>query len=229
MGDTPLPDIPPWSEADRLAKEKEVVWFFISGHPLERFREEVTLLSSRSTATLGTWSEHQVTAVVVVTAVKRQISKKTGAEYARLTLEDFHGTADALVFPQTWSKLSRVVQPDAALLLTGGYSLRDRGEDRAPFIVEDAVSLEELRANGAVGLELAWRAGSGPDSESARAVAALCAAHPGSAPLFVTWSDGNGSTARLLSRSVRVDLNEDLIGALREMLGAEHVRLVLAA
>ncbi len=229
LADTLLPDIPPWSEADRIAKEKEVVGFFISGHPLERFREEVTLLSSRSTATLGTWSEHQVTTAVVVTAIKRQISKKTGAEYARLTLEDFHGTAEALVFPKTWSQLSRVVQPDAALLLTGGYSLRDRGEDRAPFIVEDAIALEELRANGAVGLELTWRAGSGPDSESARAVAALCAAHPGSAPLFVTWSDGNGTTARLRSRRVRVDLNEDLIGALREMLGAERVRLVRAA
>ena len=229
LGDTPLPDIPPWSEADRLAKEKEVVGFFISGHPLERFREEVTLLSNRSTATLGTWSEHQVTTAVVVTAVKRQISKKTGAEYARLTLEDFHGTADALVFPQTWSRLSRVVQTDAALLLTGGYSQRDRGEDRAPFIVEDAIALEELRANGAVGLELTWRAGSGPDRESARAVAALCAAHPGSAPLFVAWSDGNGTTARLQSRRVRVDLNDDLIGALREMLGAERVRLVRAA
>src|SRR2546421_2332457 len=41
----------------------------------------------------------------VATVVKRQISKKTGAEYARLTLEDFHGTAEALVFPEAWAKL----------------------------------------------------------------------------------------------------------------------------
>ncbi|NIR45761.1 MAG: hypothetical protein GWN99_15160, partial [Gemmatimonadetes bacterium] len=67
--------------------EKEVVGFFISGHPLDPYRDEVHLFGTRTTATLGTWSEHRVSAVAVVTAVKRRISKKTGAEYARLTLE----------------------------------------------------------------------------------------------------------------------------------------------
>ena len=55
-----LPDIPPWTEAERLVKEKEVLGFFISGHPLERFRDEVELFGTRTTATLGEWSEHQV-------------------------------------------------------------------------------------------------------------------------------------------------------------------------
>jgi len=58
----------------------------------------------------------------VVTVVKRQISKKTGAEYARLTLEDFHGTAEALVFPEAWAKLNDVIRTDRALLLAGSYS-----------------------------------------------------------------------------------------------------------
>jgi DNA polymerase-3 subunit alpha len=73
-----LPEVPPWTEAERLAREKEVIGFFISGHPLERFRDEVELFGTRTTATLGEWSEHQVQIAAVVTAVKRQISKKTG-------------------------------------------------------------------------------------------------------------------------------------------------------
>ena len=224
----PLPDVPPWTEAERLAKEREVVGFFISGHPLEPFRDEVALFGTRTTATLGTWSEHQVTAAVIVTAVKRQISRKTGAEYARLTVEDFHGTAEALVFPEAWSKLSRVILPDAALLLTGSYSPRDRGEDRAPFIVDDAVPLPGLRAQGQVGVELGWSGSGAPDGEAARAVRALCVAHPGPAPVFVTWSDGNGTTARLRARGLRVDLSGPLLDALRGVLGAERVRLTKA-
>jgi DNA polymerase-3 subunit alpha len=224
----PLPDVPPWSESERLAKEKEVVGFFISGHPLERFREEVALFGTRTTATLGQWSEHQVTTAVVVTGVKRQISKKTGAEYARLVLEDFHGTAEALVFPEAWSKLSQVILPDALLLLTGSYSPRDRGEEHAPFIVDDAVPLAGLRERGIVGLELTWRAGAAPDDGAIRAAAALCAAHPGPSPVFVAWSDGNGSQARLRARRLRVDVNEELMDALRDVLGAERVRLTKA-
>jgi DNA polymerase-3 subunit alpha len=227
-GEHQLPDLAPWTEAERLAKEKEVIGFFISGHPLERFRDEVQLFGTRTSATLGTWSEHGVTAAVIVTAVKRRISRKTGAEYARLTIEDFHGTAEAIVFPETWGRLSQVITPDALLLLTGGYSARDRGEDRAPFIVEDAQPLEDLKRSGAVGVAVEWSSGKGPDAEATRAMKALCAAHPGEAPVFVRWTDGNGSTAQLRARRLTVALNEDFLRALRELLGSNHVRLVKA-
>ena len=224
----PLPDVAPWTEGERLTREKEVLGFFISGHPLDRYREEVRLFSTRSTATLSTWSEHQVTAGVVVTSVTRRISRKSGAEYARLVLEDFQGTAEAIVFPEAWGKLSSVIVPDAALLLTGSYSARDRGEDRAPFVVEDAQPLAELKPGGAIGLELAWQAGQGPGRDATRTLAALCAAHPGPAPVFVRWSDGNGVTARLRAQRLRVDLSEPLLEDLRQILGPDQVHLVRA-
>ena len=224
----PLPDVPVWTEAERLTREKEVLGFFISGHPLDRFRDEVALFSTRSTATLTTWSQHQVTTAVVVTAVTRRISRKSGAEYARLTVEDFLGTAEAIVFPDKWSKLSGVIAPDAALLLTGSYSSRDREEDRAPFVVEDAQPLADLKAGGAIAVELAWPPGQGPSRETARALAALCAAHPGPAPVLVQWSDGNGVTARLRARRLQVELTETLLDGLRGVLGPEQVRLVRA-
>ncbi len=226
--DAALPEAAPWTEAERLAKEKEVLGFFISGHPLDRFREEAQIFGTRTTATLGNWSEHQVTAAVVVTAVKRRISRKTGAEYARLTVEDFHGTADAIVFPETWSKLAHLVVTDAALLLTGGYSARDRGEDRAPFIVESARPLGDLRASGAVGVAITWNGDRPLDADVAASLKQLCLSHPGSAPLFIDWGDGNGSSARLRARALRVSLDDRFLGALEELMGAERVHLVRA-
>lgn len=224
--DAPLPEVPQWSEAERLSKEKEVLGFFISGHPLEKFREEVALFSSRTTATLASWSEHHVSIAAVVTAVNRRISKKTGAEYARLTLEDFHGTADAIVFPESWSRLSSVIVSDAVLVLTGGYSPRDRGEDRAPFIVDEAMPLSEIRGRGQVALSFRWRAGHGPDSETARRIASLCTTHPGPAPVLVEWNDGNGTQATLRARKLRVDLEEQFLDELRGLVGADCVNLV---
>jgi DNA polymerase III subunit alpha len=223
-----LPDIPAWTEAERLAKEKEVLGFFISGHPLERFRDEVELFGTRTTATLGEWGEHQISVAAVVTAVKRQISKKTGKEYARLVLEDFHGTAEAIVFPEAWAKLNQTIVQDSALLLTGGYSDRDRGEDQAPFIVETARPLEELKASGAVALSLRWGAPSAPQPAALKEVAALCLAHPGPTPLYIEWSDGNGEAIRLRSRRIRVAAEDDLVRALRDLLGAESVHYVKA-
>jgi DNA polymerase III subunit alpha len=222
------PDIPAWTEAERLAREKEVLGFFISGHPLERFREEAELFGTRTTATLGEWGEHQVSVAAVVTAVKRQISKKTGKEYARLVLEDFHGTAEAIVFPEAWAKLNQIIRPDASLLLTGGYSDRDRGEDQAPFIVESARPLEELKTSGALALSLRWRAPSAPAPQALKDVAALCSAYPGPTPLFIEWSDGNGEAVRLRSRRLRVTPETELVRALRDLLGTESVHYVKA-
>ena len=152
----PLPDVPIWTEAERLAKEKEIIGFFISGHPLERYRSLVQLLGTRTTASLNQWSEHPVAIATVITGIKRQISKKTGKEYARITLEDFHGTAEALVFPEAWAKLNQSILPDTATLLTGGYSARDRGEEQAPFIIEAARSLASLEASGELGVAIRW-------------------------------------------------------------------------
>jgi DNA polymerase-3 subunit alpha len=223
-----FPEIPAWTEIERLAREKEVLGFFISGHPLERFREEAELFGTRTTATLGEWGEHQVSVAAVVTAVKRQISKKTGKEYARLVLEDFHGTAEAIVFPEAWAKLNQIIHADASLLLTGGYSDRDRGEDQAPFIVESARPLEELKTSGALALSLRWRAPSAPEPQALKDVAALCSAYPGPTPLYIEWSDGNGEAVRFRSRRLRVAPEAELVRALRDLLGTESVHYVKA-
>ncbi len=222
---TITPRFDPWSEAERLSREKAVLGFFISGHPLEDYREEVGLFGTRTTATLGTWSEHHVCIAAVVTTVNRRISKKTGSEYARLTVEDFHGTAESIVFPESWSRLSGIVTTDAPLLLTGGYSARDRGEDRAPFIVEDASPLATLRTDGSLAMSIRWKSGFGPDAEAARKIARLCAEHPGPAPVFVEWSDGNGTTATFQARRTSVALDENLLEAMRELIGQEKVSL----
>jgi DNA polymerase-3 subunit alpha len=224
-----LPEVPEWSEAERLAREKELIGFFISGHPLEPFRAEVELFGTRTTATLGQWSEASVTIGAVVTGVKRQISKKTGKEYARLVLEDLHGTAEAIVFPEAWASLNQVIVEDACLMLTGGYSQRDRGEDQAPFVVESAKPLADVRVSGAVALAIRWRRTAAPPPDDLRAIAGLCAAHPGSAPVYIEWSDGNGESARMRSKRLRVDPNEELVQALRVLVGPDAVRLVKAS
>ncbi len=232
----PLPDVPPWSEHERLTREKNVLGFFISGHPLAKYRAEVELFGTRTTATLGLWSPQKVTIAAVVTVVKRQVSKKTGAEYARLTLEDFHGATEALVFPEAWARLNGVIRADGAYLLTGGYSPRDRGEEQAPFIVDGARPLDDLRPSGAIGVALRWTEANRPAPETTRAIAALCAAHPGPTPLFIEWQGENGSKernengrpVRLRSRAFRVDAADDLLAALRDLLGADGVTLVKA-
>ena len=226
-GPAALPAVPEWTEAERLAREKELVGFFVSGHPLNRYATEAALFGTHTTRDLGKWTEGKLAVAAVVTAVRRQIARKSGAEWAKLTLEDFQGTAECLAFPEAWSKLARIIVPDGAYVLTGSYSMRDRGEEDAPFIVEDAQPLAELRAAGRIGLALRWSAHERA-SETAKAVAALCSAHQGTAPVYLDWSENGDANdvARFRSRSLSVTLDEELLDALRGILGADAITLV---
>ncbi len=228
--DTPLqPSLPlvqEFSEGERLTSEKAILGFYISGHPLEPFRAECELLASHTVAQLGEWSPEAMAIAGVITGVKRQISRKSGAEFARLTVEDFAGSAELLVFPEAWAAIGDRVQTDVPVLIKGGYSRRDQGADNPAFIVEGITRLAELRATGQFAVALDLDAETSLPADVMRDVRAVAEAHPGSAPLELRWKGPDGSPARLRSSSLKLSTAGPALLELRSLLGPERVRLV---
>ena len=219
-----LPNVAPMAEAERLSREKEILGFYISGHPLEPYRVECELFASHTVSQLGTWTPDPIAMGVVVTAIKRQISKRSGSEFARLTVEDFSGSTEVLIFPEKWATLNDQIRTDIPMLLKGAYPRRDESAENPSFIVESATKLAEMRTNGqvTVAIEVAKGSYSGDLMSDVRAVAET---HPGSAPLEFRWSDGNGAQARLRSRSLTLAADGAALDALRNILGESSVRL----
>jgi DNA polymerase-3 subunit alpha len=221
-----LPNIPPLSESARLTQEKAILGFYISGHPLEPFRAECELLATHKVSDLGVWSGEPMSLAGVVTAIKRQISKKSGAEFARLTVEDFAGSAELLVFPEAWAAIGHRVESDIPVLIKGAYSRRDQDADNPTFIVESMTRLAELRASGQFAVSLELDAAAGLPADVMRDIRAVADAHPGSAPLELRWRGADGSPARLRSNSLKLSTAGPALLELRSLLGAERVRLV---
>jgi DNA polymerase III subunit alpha len=221
-----LPNVAPLSESERLQKEKETLGFYISGHPLEPFRAECELFATHTVAQLGGWSAEPMALGVVVTAIKRQISKRSGAEFARLTVEDFSGSSEVLVFPEAWALLGDRIRADVPVLLKGGYSRRDADAENPTFIVESVTPFTELRYNGQVAVALELVLGTALPADVMADVRAVVEAHPGSSALELRWSDGNGTKARLRSRSLKLAATAAALTELRALLGTERVRLV---
>jgi DNA polymerase-3 subunit alpha len=225
-----LPAVAPLSESERLAMEKEALGFYISGHPLEPYRAECELLATHTVSQLGKWCDGQMTIAGVVTGIRRQVSRKTGSEFARLTVEDFTGSSEMLVFPETWAVVAERVKPDVPLLFRGGYSRRDEGAEQPTFIVESVQRFEELRSSGQIAVAIELDGEVLHDDypvtpDVLRDVRSVLESHPGSAPLEVHWQRG---AARLRSRSFRVTASAVLLHELRGLLGARRVRLVRA-
>jgi DNA polymerase III subunit alpha len=165
-----LPNVAALAETERLTREKEILGFYISGHPLEPYRAECELFATHSIAQLGAWTDGGITLGAVVTAIRRQVSRRSGAEFARLIIEDFTGTLEALVFPEAWAALSDRIRTDVPVLIRGGYSRRDQGAENPTFIVESVQRFEELRVSGqvAVSIELTDEHRTAPPAPSAQ-------------------------------------------------------------
>ncbi|MDQ2930128.1 MAG: DNA polymerase III subunit alpha [Gemmatimonadota bacterium] len=221
-----LPNISAWSDSERLAKEKEILGFYISGHPLEPFRTEVEIFATHSVSALGKWVETPMFLGVVVTAIKKQVSKRSGSEFARLTVEDFSGSSEVLVFPEAWALLGDRIKADIPVLFKGGYSKRDQEVDNPTFIVESVTPFTELRATGNVAVSIELAAGAPVTADVLHDVREMVDAHAGSAPIELRWNDGNGTSARLRSKSLRIAVTNAALTDLRALLGTERVRLV---
>ena len=221
-----LPNVAVWSESERLQREKELLGFYISGHPLEPFRTECELFASHTVTKLGEWTPEPVTLGVVVTSIKRQFSKSTGNEFARLTVEDFSGSAEVLVFPERWSVISDRVRADIPVLLKGGYSRRDQGAEDATFIVDSVTRFAEVRASGdlAVALDLNSEVDLLPSVMDD--VRVVIDTHPGSAPLEIRWTENGGKAVRFRSKTLTIAASPVILSDLRAILGADRVRLV---
>ncbi|HEU0053806.1 MAG TPA: LAGLIDADG family homing endonuclease, partial [Longimicrobium sp.] len=222
-----LPKVVKWADSERLAREKEILGFFISGHPLNRFREDVALFEGRTnTVTLKSQRDQKVELACVVTEAARQVSKKDGSEWGRITVEDFHGTATVLAFGESWAKYKEVLKQDAPVVIRGAVSSRERDEEEPPLFLDGAVALADVRETGEVGLCIELGS-DGPSQQAIEQAKSLIAAHAGPGQLIVLWKNGGGEgdTPKLKSKSLRVAPRDDLVLALREVLGDERVRL----
>jgi DNA polymerase-3 subunit alpha len=222
-----LPNVAPWSESERLMHEKAILGFYTSGHPLEPFATECELFATHRVADLGKWTSESISLCCVVTAIKRQTSKKTGAEFARLTIEDFSGSTEVLVFPEAWSVINDQVKADVPVLIKGGYSRRDEGAENPTFIVESVTKLAEKRTNGQVAVLIDLVLGSIADASIIEDIRSVVQSFPGTAPLQVRWSDGNGTQARLRSRSYTMAADAAALKELRSLLGEDRVSVIL--
>jgi DNA polymerase-3 subunit alpha len=138
-----LADAPPWGEAERLAFEKESLGFFISGHPLERFREELAQWTSATTGVLAQQaSAGEVTIGGIVTAL-RLIKTKKGDRMASFVLEDLEGSVETLVFPEAYKKAGARLADDQVVLVKARAEVQDDGKAR--LLASDVLPLEQAK------------------------------------------------------------------------------------
>ncbi|MCL1795799.1 MAG: DNA polymerase III subunit alpha, partial [Clostridia bacterium] len=149
------PDLKEYPKRELLAMEKEVTGVYISGHPLDEYRETLELLdfSTRDTADMVESEDHGIvfdgrrTSMGGIIADVRSKTTRSNALMGFVQLEDLTGQIECLVFPRVWERIGSELTMDRPVVMTGRLSVR---EDEAPKLIVDAVRpLERASGKGA--------------------------------------------------------------------------------
>ncbi len=221
-----LPTVPEWPDRERLAREKEALGFFISGHPLDRYRELARVFDPLEAGALKEKMGAPVETACVVTAVARQVSRRDGSEWGKVTVEGFHGTATVLAFKDVWQTYRDTLRTDAVVLLRGRVSDRERDEEDPPVFLNGAEPLKQVSESGRIAVRIRVEADSALDADAFRRAREAIESSAGSAPVELVVRGPNGArTPRLRSRSLKVDPSRETIRALEGVFGAGSVAL----
>jgi DNA polymerase III subunit alpha len=164
-GDEDLPSVADWEEGERLANEKEVLGFFVSGHPLDKYAEKLCNLTGvisvaealerkPSEKRWGTQSDpaDEIQVAGMLLGLRVQKSKRDQKLYAQAALEDATGKIDLICFARDYERLQGQLKMEAPVLLRG-VLMGD--EDAAPKIaVSSVTSLDEVQVKLPVGVRI---------------------------------------------------------------------------
>jgi DNA polymerase-3 subunit alpha len=141
-----LPDVPDWDEHQRLASEKEVLGFFITGHPLEKYREKLEDFRALTAEAIGDMTNgtgrDEVYAGGIISNV-RVLKSRKGDLYAQAMLEDMTGSVDAIVFPEAYKRLHAILKQEIPMLVR--CSIRVEEGANPKIAVSQMTPLEEAK------------------------------------------------------------------------------------
>ena len=144
FADFTFTDAEEWSPLEKLAIEKEILGFYISGHPLDTYRQAIERAATLRSATLGkAMKDHSYTAIGMLKDIRPIVTKK-GTPMAFAKLEDFDGAIDLTFFPKTWEKLQSQLHNDDIIAVTGKI---DTSREPASFLVDDIKNPDTLQTH----------------------------------------------------------------------------------
>jgi DNA polymerase III subunit alpha len=231
-----LPPAPDWDEHTRLQNEKEVLGFFVSGHPLDKYREKLRNLKVVDTATACEMKpepqvfrrgqsepQNEIQIAGVITGLKVAKSKRSGEMYAQAALEDAVGKIELIAFSTAYQKLAEKLKIDVPVLVRGVL----RGEeDSAPKL-----SLSSIQALEDVVLKLPESLRikvplSNPDAALLEKLQAVFLAAPGKGKLLLDMEAPGEFCAVLEPHGVGVSADRLFIDRIEELVGRGSVRVI---
>jgi len=191
----PMPEaisnLPEWPQHELLAHEKELLGFYVTGHPLTPFVPILEKYCLATTAKLAELPNRSLTRIGgMIAAVQQGMSKKSGKPYAMVTLEDLEGSVQILCMNENYDKYRDLFVANKAILVIGEVNT---GEDRPKIFPQEIMPLEDAPKKYTKQVHLRLHTAHLKPDDMAAAFE-LVATHPGKCPLLLCFMRPAGET-----------------------------------
>jgi len=184
-----ISDLPEWPQHELLAHEKELLGFYVTGHPLTPYAPILEKYTLTNTAKLAELPNRSLTRIGgLVAAVQNGVSRKSGKPYSIITLEDLEGSVQVLCMNENYDRYRELLKPNRAILVVGEVNT---GDEKSKIFPQEILPLAEApkRFTKQVHLRLHTAHLKPEQLESVRE---LVAAHPGKCPLLLGFMRPGG-------------------------------------
>jgi DNA polymerase-3 subunit alpha len=218
-----LPDVPEWSIEETLTREKEALGFFLTGHPLDKFKKEISLFCTLDWENPDTFArEREVRVIAMLTQVKTHLDRK-GNIMAFVTLEDKEHSFEGVIFSSVYEKYSQFINTGEVVYLKGKISQSD--ETSFKVLGDEIFSAGEVwnRLSNRLILSVKSR---GIEIEEIDILEKILQKYSGDVPLYFEMKlNGNDPGFMMKSKQFKVLINEQLLQELDKLLGKENIRI----
>ena len=220
----PVPAVEEWPPFDKLAREKDIVGVYISGHPLDEFKVQLDQLctpgGTRNLDDLATARGRTISFGGMVTEAEHKMTRK-GKPFGAMTMEDYHGSFGMTFWNDDYLKFREFLVQGWFLFVKGKVQMRQfRGSDQLEFKVTRIELLSDVLEKMAKRLRVQV-AVDRLDENKATALCDLLQAHGGGVGVTLEFHH-NETVLDMISRTQRVELSQELIDGLEAMEGVAY-------
>ncbi len=210
-----------WDEMETLTHEKEALGFYITGHPLMKYREKLSALHIKRTSEIEALGDREEARVAgVISTIKKFQKRGTSETMAYFTLEDELGNIEAIVFPELYRNSLEILKKDMPVIVKG---IIDRTEKGTKLISNEIAKIESLFSKNGLKCEISIKYPA-VNSLNLQDLRQMLSGSSGSCPLYLKIELQDSQV--FLATGLQIEPSSPLIDKLEGFLGKGAVRIV---
>ncbi|MCB0280594.1 MAG: DNA polymerase III subunit alpha, partial [Calditrichaeota bacterium] len=218
-----LERVPDWSTSENLRREKELLGFYISGHPLAKYKDMLSMLNSIKIENPDSiWNDKKGRLGGMITHYKTHITKRN-EKMAFVKIENFNGHFEAVIFPRVYTEYADLIFDGSMVAFTGKLTFTDASDVK--ILVDDIITLEQSKDMLINQITIKLDTGK-IDQEKISQLNQVLTSEAGDIPIYFELISAEYDTPiRMRSKKFQVNSKSETIGRLRDLRTDENVIL----